>query len=80
MIRVHNDNMNNVLSFYREKNNDAVLPIINFSDKESSVNLDTKYFKGKYTELFSGKEITITQDQTHFDIKPWQYLVLVKSK
>ncbi|MCU7619030.1 alpha-amylase family glycosyl hydrolase [Chryseobacterium sp. PBS4-4] len=80
MIRVHNDNMNNVLSFYREKNTDAVLPIINFSDKESSVNLDTKYFKGKYTELFSGKEITITQDQTHFDIKPWQYLVLVKSK
>jgi cyclomaltodextrinase / maltogenic alpha-amylase / neopullulanase len=80
MERVHNDNMNNVLSFYREKNGDAVLTIINFSDKESTVNLDTKYFKNRYSELFSGKEFIISQEKTNLQLKPWDYLVLVKEK
>jgi hypothetical protein len=79
MLRVQNDNMNNVLSFYREKNNDAVLTVINFSDKESAVNLDTKYFKAKYTELFSGKPIHIDHEKTNLTMKPWEYMVLVKS-
>lgn len=80
MIRVVNNKQDKVISFYRESLGDAVLPIFNFSGEATSVNLNTKYYKGKYVELFSEKEITITQDQTHFDIKPWQYMVLVKSK
>jgi len=54
------------------------LPIINFSDNESSANIDTKYCKGKFKELFSGKEINVIQDQTHFIIQPWQDMIFVK--
>ncbi|WP_262149472.1 alpha-amylase family glycosyl hydrolase [Chryseobacterium foetidum] len=79
MIRVVNNKQDKVISFYRESSGDAVLPIFNFSGEETPVNIDTKYYKGKYVELFSGK-VFILNDQTSLKMKPWEYLVLVKSK
>lgn len=80
MERVHNDNMNNVLSFYREKNGDAVMTVINFSGQDAKVNLDTKYFKNTYKELFSGMPYMMSGNQTPMILKPWEYKVLVKTK
>ena len=77
MIRVVNDHQDQVISFYREKNKDAVFPILNFSDKTVEVNLDTKYYKGTYKELFTGKIYQIS-DKTSLKLTPWSYLVLVK--
>ncbi len=79
MIRVVNDQQDQVISFYREKNNDAVFPILNFSDKTVEVNLDTNYYKGTYQELFTGKNYKITE-KTSLQLEPWSYLVLVKEK
>ena len=77
MIRVVNDHQDQVISFYREKNKDAVLPILNFSDKTVEVNLDTKYYHGNYQELFTGRKYRII-DKTALKMEPWSYLVLVK--
>ena len=77
MIRVVNDHQDQIISFYREKSNDAILPILNFSDKTVDVNLNTKYFQGKYRELFTGKIFDITE-KTNLKMVPWSYLVLVK--
>lgn len=77
MIRVVNDKQDKVISFYREKNNDAVFPILNFSGEEVVVDINTKYYQGKYKELFSGKMFDI-KDKTTFTLAPWAYLVLVK--
>lgn len=77
MIRVVNDQQDKVISFYREKNNDAVLPILNFTDKIVNVNLGTKYYQGNYKELFSGKIVNI-KEKTNLKLEPWSYLVLVK--
>lgn len=77
MIRVVNDKQDKVISFYREKNNDAVFPILNFSGEEVVVNVNTKYYQGKYKELFSGKTFDI-KDKSTFTLAPWAYLVLVK--
>ncbi len=79
MIRVVNNKQDNVLSFYREKNGDAVLPIFNFSKDNVDVNLNTKYFSGNYKDLFSGKTVTL-KDASNFKMKPWSYLILVKTK
>ena len=79
MIRVVNDHQDRVVSFYREKNQDAVLPIFNFSDKTVEVNLDTQYFQGKYRELFTDKNFDI-KEKTMLNLEPWSYLVLVKGK
>jgi len=79
MIRVINNQMNDVLSFYREKNDDAVLSIFNFSDKSLATSVDTKYYYGQYRELFTGKILNINSEKTVINLKPWEYLVLVKN-
>lgn len=77
MVRITNDKMDKVISFHREKNNDAVLPIFNFSNEELTVTLDSKYFQGNYTELFSKEKIQVKENYT-ISLKPWDYKVLVK--
>lgn len=77
MIRVVNNQQEKVISFYRESNGDAVLPIFNFSGDEVTVNLNTQYFGGSYTDLFSGQKMVI-KGQSTFKLKPWDYKVLVK--
>ena len=77
MVRITNDKMDKVISFHREKNNDAVLPIFNFSNEELTVTLDSKYFQGNYTELFSKEKIQVKESYT-VSLKPWDYKVLVK--
>ena len=78
MVRVTNDKMDKVISFYRESNGDAVLQIFNFSNEEITVKLDTKYLQGNYTELFS-KEKTALKDSYTLQLKPWEYKIWVKN-
>ena len=75
MIRLANDNADRVISFVRERKSHRVLPIINFSDQEVSVEVNTAHYSGKYTELFSG-EIYNLSGKDSFSIGPWNYLVL----
>ena len=78
MIRVVNDKQDKIISFYRESNGDAVLPIFNFSNEEITVKLDTKYLQGNYTELFT-KEKTALKDSYTLQLKPWEYKIWVKN-
>ena len=78
MIRIVNDKQDKVVSFYREKNGDAVLPFFNFSDEEVTVTLDTKYFQGNYTDLFSKEKVSV-KDKYTITLKPWGYKILVKN-
>lgn len=77
MIRIVNDKPEQVISFSRAKDKDKVIDVINYSDKPTTVKLNSNYQKGEYTELFSGEKITLKGDDV-FVIKPWGYLVLVK--
>lgn len=77
MIRIFNDKMYQVISFSRTKDNDQVIPIMNFSGKPVTVKLDTKYQKGKYTNYFTNTKVTLNGDDV-MTLKPWEYLILVK--
>lgn len=77
MVRIYNDKMEQVISFSRTKDKNRVIPIINYSDKPVTVKLNSKHLKGDYTEVFSGKKITLNGDDV-FTLKPWAYLVLEK--
>jgi cyclomaltodextrinase / maltogenic alpha-amylase / neopullulanase len=79
MVRIYNDKMDEVISFVREKNGDRVLPVINFSDKPITVKLETKYYTGNYSELFSNREFTLKGEDV-VTIEPWGYLVLTSKK
>ena len=77
MIRIFNNKQDQVLSFSRTKNNDRVINITNYSPEQTTVQLDSKFQKGTYTELFTGEKMELKGEDV-FTLKPWQYLVLVK--
>lgn len=79
MIRIYNDKPNQVLSFSRSMEGDQVIPIINYSNENVTVKLDSKYQKGNYKELFTDTEYVLKGEDT-FTLAPWKYLVLVKQK
>ncbi|NBC26607.1 MAG: alpha-amylase [Bacteroidetes bacterium] len=75
MIRIKHDQPDQVLSFYRESEGDKIISVINLSDQDLDVNLDTIAFTGSYKEVFTNEKLTIKQ-QTEFQLKPWSYKVL----
>ena len=79
MVRIYNDKGDQVISFVREKNGDRVIPVINFSDKPVTVKLDVKYYKGSYTELFSGKVMEL-QGSDDVSLPAWGYVVLCQGR
>ncbi len=79
MVRINNDKMGQVLSFVREKNGDKVMAIVNLSDNAVKTTLETQYDQGAYRELFSNKDYALSGNDS-FELKAWDYLVLVKNR
>jgi glycosidase len=77
MVRIYNNKMDKIVSFSREKKNDKIIPIINFSDEKVTVILNSKYEQGTYKDLFSGQTYTFKGNDA-VTLNPWGYLVLVK--
>lgn len=67
----------NVYAYKREKEDNVVLTIINFSDQMVSFKIDNTLVYGVYTDLFTGDQITVDADST-FDLGNWGYIVLTK--
>ncbi|MGZ5188761.1 MAG: alpha-amylase family glycosyl hydrolase [Kaistella sp.] len=79
MVRIMNDQMDQVISFVREKNGDKVLTFINLSKEKVTVNFDTSYDAGTYLNLFTGKPEQISKKMT-LTMEPWEYVVLHHSE
>jgi cyclomaltodextrinase len=76
MIRIFNDNPNQVISFSRTKGYDKVVLIMNYSGQTAKVTLHSKYQKGNYTDYFSNQKTTL-KEETIMDLAPWSYKILV---
>ena len=75
MIRLGDGSNYNVFSFYREKDGDKIITIINMSDKPQTFNIDSKVVSGSFKDVFTGVDIDIIED-FKVELKPWGYLVL----
>ena len=67
----------NVLVFTREKNGKKVLVVINMSRTKQKINATERGIYGNYTDLFSGKAITLTAN-LKLELAPWEYKVYYK--
>jgi cyclomaltodextrinase / maltogenic alpha-amylase / neopullulanase len=76
MIRIYNDKQNEIVSFSRTKDGNKVIAIFNFSDKPSTVKLNTQYNKGIYTDYFTQKPTELKGDDV-MTLPKWGYVVLV---
>ncbi|GEN78060.1 alpha-amylase family glycosyl hydrolase [Chryseobacterium hagamense] len=75
MVRIVNDKMDEVISFVREKDGDKVLTFMNLSHKSVTVQFDTSFDTGMYTELFTEKEHKVPETVI-LTMDPWEYLIL----
>ncbi len=71
------DDTKDVYAYKREKGDNMVLTIINFSDELVSFKIDNALVHGTYTDLFTGDQ-TIVDAETTFDLGNWGYLVLTR--
>jgi len=66
-----------VYAYKREKGDNVVLTIINFSDEMVSFKIDNTLVYGDYTDLFTDDQITVDAE-TSFDLGKWGYIVLTR--
>jgi len=79
MMPIETNDDEKLLAFMREKGDDRVLAIFNFSDEEVPVTIFGNLHVGSYQDFFT-QELVIFRGDDSFVIKPWQYGVLVKTK
>lgn len=79
MLRVVNDKPDQVLSFAREKGKDRVIAIFNLNDHPVNVKLQTGYYTGKYTAVFSNEKYMVKGEE-ELSLGAWKYLVLEKNR
>ena len=65
-----------LLCFKRTKDDDSVIVIMNLSDKDLSGNVQLD--ENTYREYFTGEEITLGAN-IPVNLKPWDYIVLLKN-
>lgn len=73
---IDSDNPENIFAFVREKNDDKIFAIFNFSGEEVNVNLDGEEIAGSYINLFSTEEYQLTS-KAAFVLPARGYMVFV---
>lgn len=79
MVRIMNDQMDQIISFVREKNGDKVLAFFNLSKESANVQFDTSFDTGIYTDLFTGQQQAVSEKMI-LTMNPWEYLILHHSE
>ncbi len=80
---IHYESMNDttkekvIFPFVREKDEDKIFAIFNFSDKEHKVKIISDKIEGDYKNLISGEKKSFNKT-ADFVLKPWGYEIYVK--
>ena len=77
MIPVPNNQPQAVLSFVRQKEQDKIFVVLNFSPSQQTVAFQHEIQLGDYKELFTG-ELENIEKGSVVDIEPFAYRVYVK--
>jgi glycosidase len=75
-VRVPNSSNKAVLSFVREKAEEKIFVVINFSGDEQNITFSGTDFWGEYTELFTQTATAFSEDAS-LQLPPWGYRVFV---
>lgn len=77
LVRISTDRDESVLAFYRSKNENNVLTILNLTGNPVEFNLTGEYPTGIYTDYFSGESFSLS-DNENYNFPAWNYKVLIK--
>ena len=73
--RINAADNSDVYAFYREKDNNRVVVIVNLSDAPQSIILDGEQLSGTYSNVFANSTTEIA-DKMDIQLGAWEYLVL----
>ncbi len=68
------DKPNQVIAYFRKKENDAVLILLNLSNQYLWAGINDERITGYYKNIFSDEGYTFTPER-YFELLPWGYLV-----
>lgn len=77
LIRINTSDDKNIFAFIREKDDNKVFAIFNFSDKKQNIIFKGDKFTGEYTNAFSGEEVKFSPKK-ELELEPWGYFVFVR--
>ncbi|MBA7555012.1 hypothetical protein ES705_47656 [subsurface metagenome] len=75
--RLENSNPDRVYSFFRKKDNDEILIVMNLSDVDRKVSVNWEGEESRFTEYFNGKSVN-TSINMDFELIPWEYRIYIK--
>jgi alpha-amylase len=71
------DKPNQVMAYFRKKENDAILVLLNLSNQYLWAGINDERITGNYKNIFSGEEYAFTPER-YFELQPWGYLIYEK--
>jgi cyclomaltodextrinase len=74
---IPHDHSDKLFAFYREKEKDRIIALLNFSKDTLNINLNNHNLSGQYTNLFENDALRI-DDNFKVEIEPWHYKVYYK--
>ncbi len=75
MVRLYTGQDKQVFAFSRNKGENSVVAVFNFSEKPVSISLEGA--EGTYSDVFSGKEAVLSEKQS-MDLPAWGYKVVAR--
>jgi 1,4-alpha-glucan branching enzyme len=77
VIRLKTSKDRYIFAFTRQKADDKIIAVFNFSDKSRSFTINNSLLRGDYFNPLTNKVYSFTQKES-FKLNPWDYLVFVK--
>ena len=65
---------NYAMGYFKKKDDEVILVLLNFSQDYISISLDHEWMKGSFMQVFSGLKYTFNQAEK-FQLSPYEYLV-----
>jgi alpha-amylase len=75
LIKIPTGRDQQVYAFYRQREMDRVVVVLNLSGQPQAIRLGGEGYEGRYTEIFDQQPIEIKPNMT-LSLKPWEYRVL----
>ena len=73
--KITTDHDDKIFAFYRQRDNDRVVVVLNLSNQNQTVRLSGDGYVGMYTEVFSHQPVELRSDML-ISLRPWEYRVL----
>ncbi|MEO8398795.1 MAG: alpha-amylase family glycosyl hydrolase [Ignavibacteriaceae bacterium] len=77
LVEISSSNKKEIFAFVREKGNEKIFAVFNFSDRQQNINLNGKVMAGDYSEVFTTEKKSLKNYES-FSLRPWEFKIFIK--